>query len=123
MTKEETKLTDPLTNPLTERRGSMADYMVAGIESPFIDAAAARIPIIGQNQIARGLTQLTAGFVLSKQNAGTSNSIVKTVKTGTEIAFAATGAANITAGVAVMAQNIFNKNQTQQTTESTYEEW
>ena len=115
---EKKSITDPLTEPLTERRGDMADYIIGGVEAPFIDAISQRVPIVGQNQIVRGIGQIAVGFALSQVKSGGSGSITKHIKTGTEIGFATTGSGNLVSGIA----NYVGKSKAPATT-NTYGDW
>ena len=118
---EKEKITDVVTEPLTERRGDMTDYIIGGIEAPFIEGISQKVPIVGQNQFARGLGQVAAAFILSRTKTGTNNGAIKHVKTGTEIGLATVGAANTVAGVAGIATKLMNRNKT--ATQDTYMEW
>jgi len=120
---EKEKITDVVTEPLTERRGDMTDYIIAGIEAPFIEGLSQKVPVVGQNQLARGLGQVTAAYILSRTKSGTKNGAITHVKTGTEIGFATVGAANTVAGVADFATKLMNRNKTPTTQNTKYGAW
>lgn len=95
-----TNVTNIATEPLTERRGDAADYIIGGALANPLDAISQKLPIIGNNRILRGVAQIAIGYGLTKVKTGSSGELVKHAKTGTEIAFAVTGTANVVGGVA-----------------------